>query len=292
MTELPPEKRLNKESSNTRAEIEAGDRAKHASEKSAQEIFKSEIKETPNIQAEIKAGENANTRDEEKVEKNSKESDKTALAMLEALLFAAEKPLKKQELEALLPEKTDLGALFDAVRAKTADSGFQLAEISGGWRFQTAPHYAYLLKQYRSEPKKLSPAALETLSIIAYHQPVSRAEIEQIRGVSSSKNSLDILMEIGWVYISGRRRSPGKPMIYCVTEQFLEHFCLNSLKDLPDWAELKKMGLLNSEIEKDMESGLPQFKQENTERALEQEDRESKQDDEASFHTDYLEKES
>ena len=166
---------------------------------------------------------------------------------VEALLFAAAEPLSLQDLEARLGDTGVAGALA-SLATRYADRGVQLQCVGGRWRFATAPDLAPLLEDRREEPRRLSRAAMETLAIIAYHQPVTRAEIDAIRGVSLSRGTLDVLLEVGWVRMRGRRRSPGRPVTYGVTDAFLEHFGLSSLADLPGLAEMKAAGLLSLDL--------------------------------------------
>jgi len=172
--------------------------------------------------------------------------DARHLRMTEALLFAAAEPLDEGSLAARLPEGADLPALLVELEGLYANRGVNLVRVAGKWALRTAPDLAPLLEKHREVPRKLSRAALETLAIIAYHQPVSRAEIEEIRGVGLSRGTLDLLFEAGWVQPKGRRRSPGRPITYGTTEDFLNHFGLESLGDLPGLDELKAAGLLDS----------------------------------------------
>ncbi len=171
-----------------------------------------------------------------------------ALRIIEALLFAASEPLDEAFLARHLKAGADVSALIEEVRGFYAGRGVNLVRVAGKWAFRTASDLAYLLERHAVEEKRLSRAALETLAIIAYHQPVTRAEIEEIRGVETSKGTLDILLETGWVRPRGRRRAPGKPLTYGTTERFLEHFSLESVKDLPGVAELKNAGLLDATL--------------------------------------------
>ena len=166
--------------------------------------------------------------------------------MLEAMLFAAREPLSVADLARQLPAGLDVAELVARLRESYAGRGVHLVEIGGAFAFRTAPDLAYLFEREQEEERRLSKAALETLAIIAYHQPVSRAEIEEIRGVTVSKGTLDVLMEEGWVRIKGRRRVPGRPAVYGTTEAFLEQFGLPGLEDLPGLAELKAAGLLEA----------------------------------------------
>ncbi|MDX9997333.1 MAG: SMC-Scp complex subunit ScpB [Phenylobacterium sp.] len=170
---------------------------------------------------------------------------------VEALLFAAAGPLSERDLADRLPAGADIPAAIAALKARYEGRGVELAEIGGRWRFQTAPDLAFLMTQEREEPRRLSRAAQETLAIIAYHQPVTRAEIEAVRGVQASKGTLDVLLELGLVRMRGRRRTPGRPVTYGTTDAFLEHYGLASLADLPGMAEMKAAGLLSLDLPAD-----------------------------------------
>ncbi len=167
---------------------------------------------------------------------------------VEALLFAAAEPLSLQDLERRLAADADVAGALARLTTRYADRGVQLQCVAGRWRFATAPDLAHLLDDRREEPRRLSRAAMETLAIIAYHQPVTRAEIDAIRGVSLSRGTLDVLLEVGWVRLRGRRRSPGRPVTYGVTDAFLEHFGLPTLADLPGLSEMKAAGLLSLDL--------------------------------------------
>lgn len=168
------------------------------------------------------------------------------LRMTEALLFAASEPLDAKTLATSLPEGADVPALLAELQAIYEKRGVTLVNIAGKWQFRTAPDLAFLLRKEQPEQKRLSRAAIETLAIIAYHQPVTRAEIEGIRGVAVSKGTVDALMEIGWVKIRGRKRTPGRPVTYGTTEAFLVHFGLESVGHLPGTDELKAAGFLDA----------------------------------------------
>ena len=170
------------------------------------------------------------------------------LRILEALLFAASEPLAEAYLATHLKSEDDVAALLDELKGFYASRGVNLVRVAGKWAFRTAEDLSYLLERHATEQRRLSKAAMETLAIIAYHQPVTRAEIEEIRGVAVSPGTLDVLMEIGWVRLRGRRRAPGRPITYGTTEQFLDHFGLDAIKDLPGLAELKGSGLLESNL--------------------------------------------
>ena len=168
------------------------------------------------------------------------------LRMTEAILFAASAPLDEKALAQSLPEGADvMGALAELERIYEA-RGVNLVKIAGKWQFRTAPDLAFLLRKEQPEQKRLSRAAIETLAIVAYHQPVTRAEIEDIRGVALSKGTIDALMEVGWVKIRGRKRTPGRPVTYGTTEAFLVHFGLESVNHLPGVDELKAAGFLDA----------------------------------------------
>jgi segregation and condensation protein B len=173
------------------------------------------------------------------------------LRILEALLFAAAEPLAEQYLAIHLRSKDDVAALLEELEGFYASRGINLMRVAGKWAFRTAEDLAYLLERHATEPRRLSKAAMETLAIVAYHQPVTRAEIEDIRGVAASAGTLDVLMQIGWVRPRGRRRAPGRPITYGTTAEFLDHFGLDAIKDLPGLAELKGSGLLDSSLPPD-----------------------------------------
>ncbi|MGI9372407.1 MAG: SMC-Scp complex subunit ScpB [Hyphomicrobiales bacterium] len=179
------------------------------------------------------------------------------MRVVEALLFAASEPVSEAQLLECLADGTDLDPLLEELHVHYAERGVNLRQIAGKWTFRTAEDLSFLLRREAVEQKKLSQAALETLSIIAYHQPVTRNEIEDVRGVSTSKGTLDILMEMGWVKLRGRRRVPGRPVTYGTTDDFLSHFGLDSVKELPGMTELKGAGLLSSTLPADFEVPVP-----------------------------------
>lgn len=171
------------------------------------------------------------------------------LRMAEALLFAAVEPLDEEAIAARLPAGADIKTLIETLMLQYENRGVVLSRAAGKYRFVTASDIAHVLEKEKIEPKKLTRAALETLAIIAYHQPCTRADIEDVRGVAVSPGSLDQLMEIGWVRLRGRRRSaPGRPILYGTTQAFLEHFNLESVGDLPGMADLKAAGLLDARL--------------------------------------------
>ncbi|MEM7497313.1 MAG: SMC-Scp complex subunit ScpB [Pseudomonadota bacterium] len=166
--------------------------------------------------------------------------------MVEALLFAAAEPMTLADIARRLPEGTDPEAALAALTTRYAARGVRLERIGAAWAFRTAPDLGFLLHETVREERKLSRAAMETLAVIAYHQPVTRAEIEEIRGVSVSKGTLDLLLDLGWVRLGRRRESPGRPATFVTTTAFLDHFELESTRDLPGLKELRAAGLLQS----------------------------------------------
>jgi len=173
------------------------------------------------------------------------------LRIVEARLFATSEPLAEDELATAISADADVRALLDELKAFYAGRGINLVRVARKWAFRTAPDLAFVLEKHTVEERRLSKAAMETLAIIAYHQPATRAEIEEIRGVTISKGTLDLLMEIGWIRPRGRRRAPGKPLTYGTTESFLSHFGLETITDLPGLAELKGAGLLDAVLPPD-----------------------------------------
>jgi len=168
------------------------------------------------------------------------------LRMAEAILFAASQPLDKKMLATSLPDGANLDAILPELQSIYENRGVNLVCIAEKWQFRTAPDLAFLLRKEQPEQKRLSRAAIETLAIVAYHQPVTRAEIEDIRGVMLSKGTIDALMEVGWVKIRGRKRTPGRPVTYGTTEAFLVHFGLENVNHLPGTDELKAAGFLDA----------------------------------------------
>jgi segregation and condensation protein B len=170
------------------------------------------------------------------------------LRLLEALLFASGEPLDEKTLAARLPQGVDLKESLKLLQAEYAPRGVNLVRIGGKWAFRTSSDLSWLLTKDSVVPRKLSRAAIETLAIVAYHQPVTRAEVEEIRGISAAKGTLDVLLETGWVRPRGRRKAPGRPVTYGTTEDFLSHFGLENLDDLPGLDELKGSGLLDGRL--------------------------------------------
>jgi segregation and condensation protein B len=180
---------------------------------------------------------------QERVEERPEE-----LRLLEAMLFAASEPLSEKDLAARLPQGTDVADALKRLQQDYASRGVNLVRVAGKWTFRTAGDLSWLLSKETVETRKLSRAAIETLAIIAYHQPVTRTEIEDIRGVSTSKGSIDVLLETGWIKPRGRRKVPGRPLTYGTTEAFLSHFGLDAVGDLPGLEELKGSGLLDGRL--------------------------------------------
>ena len=166
-------------------------------------------------------------------------------ATIEALIFASDRPIRERELLMYLPENMDLAEVIAAVALRyDATSGIELCQVGDGWAFRTKAEIAERLSQHKQVERPLSRAALEVLAIIAYHQPITRAEIEEIRGISLSKGTMDILLELGWIKPRGRRRTPGRPLTWGTSPAFLDHFGLADVGDLPGMDDLKAAGLL------------------------------------------------
>ena len=180
-----------------------------------------------------------------------------ASRIAEALLFAASEPLDEAEIARRLPDEIAVGDILDQLRADYAPRGVNLARAGRKWFFRTATDLSYVLAREEVEQKKLSRAAMETLAIIAYHQPTTRAEIEELRGVAISKGTIDVLLETGWVRLRGRRKAPGRPITYGTTDQFLMHFGLEQIGDLPGLDELKRDGLFDGRLPKDFRIPAP-----------------------------------
>ena len=166
--------------------------------------------------------------------------------MVEAILFASAEPVTVAELNARMPHGADAAAALAALRLRYEGRGVHLVRVGEAWAFRTAPDLGFLMRKETVETRKLSRAALETLAIVAYHAPVTRAEIEEIRGVAASRGTLDQLIELDWIRLGRRRDTPGRPVTFVVTETFLDHFGLESARDLPGLRELRAAGLLES----------------------------------------------
>lgn len=168
------------------------------------------------------------------------------MRMIEAILFASDSPLSVADIEERIPDGVEVEQHLEVLIETYKTRGFALVKVAGKYMFRTAEDLAFLLRKDVDETRKLSKAGVETLAIIAYHQPVTRTEIEEIRGVTISKGTLDVLMEVGWIKVKGRRQTPGRPVTYGTTDNFLVHFGIESTKDLPGLKELKASGLLDS----------------------------------------------
>jgi segregation and condensation protein B len=170
------------------------------------------------------------------------------LRIAEAMVFASAEPIEESSIAARLSQGADVGAVMEELRQLYACRGVNLVRVAGRWAFRTAQDLSWLLAREGEEKRKLSRAAIETLAIIAYHQPVTRADIEEIRGVAVSKGALDVLMEAGWVRMRGRRKAPGRPITYGTTSEFLVEFGLDSIADLPGLDELEAAGLFDGKL--------------------------------------------
>lgn len=229
----------------------------------------------------------AYSRSEQTLTTGQAEAMADALRRAEAVLFAAGQPLSAEDVAETLPHGVEAAEVLMALQSQYRNRGVQLVEVAGKWRFQSAPDLEFLFVEERQEQKKLSQASLETLAIIAYGQPVTRAEIEAVRGVAVSKGTIDTLMETGWIRIKGRRKTPGRPVTYGTTDAFLEHFGLESLAVLPGKADLEAEGLLGDVIPDDFqmpgEDGLAEG--ELSDEFVPEADNE---DDDTGFVTDFL----
>ena len=179
------------------------------------------------------------------------------LRILEALLFAAEAPLDEKALAARLPAGVDVTARLKQLQKEYETRGVNLVCVGGKWTMRTAGDLSWLLTRETTVTRKLSRAAIETLAIVAYHQPVTRAEVEEIRGVSTSKGTLDVLLETGWIRLRGRRKAPGRPVTYGTNEAFLSHFGLEALSDLPGLDELKGAGIVDPTLPAEFSVPVP-----------------------------------
>lgn len=180
-----------------------------------------------------------------------------AMRMAEAIVFASAAPVSEKQLSERLPDGSDVAGIMRRLQEIYAPRGVNLLRIGEGWAFRTAGDLGFLMSRDTVQQKKMSRAALEVLAIIAYHQPATRAEIEEIRGVETSRGTLDTLLETGWVRMRGRRKSPGRPVTYGTTEAFLDHFSLEELRDLPGLDELKGAGLLSGRMPANFSIPLP-----------------------------------
>lgn len=185
-----------------------------------------------------------------------------AIRIAEALVFASAQPVSTGFVEDRLPRGVDARTVLLRLKQDYAGRGVNLVQVEDSWAFRTAADLSFVIRTDENDVKKLSRAALEVLAIIAYHQPVTRAEIEDIRGVTTSKGTLDVLMEAGWVRFRGRRRTPGRPVTLGTTRDFLDHFGLEDLRDLPGLEELKGAGLLSGRIPSNLNIPMPQAEDE------------------------------
>lgn len=186
--------------------------------------------------------------EEEKRPSNNALAESALLRMVEAMVFASSAPVTIKALEERLPAGIDVLSLMAVLQKNYAERGVNLVKVGEAYAFRTAPDLGFLLNREQEALRKLSRAAMEVLAIIAYHQPVTRAELEEIRGVETSKGTLDVLMDAGWVKIRGRRKTPGRPVTYGTTQEFLDQFSLSDISDLPGLEELKGAGLLSSRL--------------------------------------------
>lgn len=168
--------------------------------------------------------------------------------IVEAIVFASSEPVSERALSERLPANVDIAPVLKHLQKIYETRGVHLVQVGGAWAFRTAPDLAFLMSREAVQQRKLSRAAMEVLAIIAYHQPVTRAELEDIRGVETSKGTLDVLMETGWIKLRGRRRTPGRPVTYGTTDAFLDHFGLPEIRDLPGLEELRGAGLLSARM--------------------------------------------
>jgi len=180
-----------------------------------------------------------------------------AVRMAEAIIFASAEPVSERQLAVRLPEGVNIAAAMADLQEIYAKRGVNLVRVGDAWAFRTAGDLAFLMSRDTVQQRKLSRAALEVLAIIAYHQPVTRAEIEDIRGVETSKGTLDTLLETEWVRMRGRRRAPGRPVTYGTTDAFLDHFALEEIRDLPGMEELKGAGLLSTRMPANFSMPVP-----------------------------------
>jgi len=196
-------------------------------------------------------------RAQDRVRDRAQEVRAEEVRILEALLFAAATPLDEKTLASRLPAGTDVRSVLQQLQREYAPRGVNLVRVGGKWALRTATDLAWLLTHESVVTRKLSRAAIETLAIVAYHQPVTRAEVEEIRGVSTSKGTLDVLLETGWIRLRGRRKAPGRPVTYGTSETFLSHFGLDALGDLPGLDELRGAGLVDAAMPADFAVPVP-----------------------------------
>lgn len=191
--------------------------------------------------------------DGQRIRRDVKEAERIA----EALVFASSEPVSEQAIGEKLPDGVDVRSVMQGLASFYSLRGVNLLRVGDNWAFRTAADLSFLIHRDQTDVRKLSRAALEVLAIISYHQPVTRAEVEEIRGVATSRGTLDVLLESGWVKMRGRRRTPGRPVTYGTTVEFLDHFGLEDLRDLPGMEELKGSGLLSSRIPSNFQVPVP-----------------------------------
>ena len=179
------------------------------------------------------------------------------MRMVEAMIFASSEPVSEKSLMERLPDNAELSNILSKLQKTYSGRGVNLVRSGSNWAFRTAEDLAFILQREAVAQRRLSRAALEMMAIVAYHQPVTRAEIEEIRGVVTSKGTLDVLLETGWIRMRGRRRTPGRPVTYGTTDHFLDHFGLEELRDLPGLDELKGAGLLQSQLPANFSVPIP-----------------------------------
>lgn len=239
------------------------------------------------VQLPLKQLEEASARARDLIIGSEEEAFSEATRRAEAILFAAGEPVSAAQLAEALPDGVDIADVLMALKEQYKNRGVNLVEIAKKWRFQTADDLAHLFVEERQVTRKLGQAALETLAIIAYSQPVTRAEIEAVRGVAVSSSTMEILQDTGWVRVAGRRKTPGQPMTYATTDAFLEHYGLESLDTLPGKADLKAQGLLSHRMPKNFK--MPDEEALLSDEALGTETEETEQ--EGVFVTDFMEPE-
>jgi segregation and condensation protein B len=223
----------------------------HRHERAAESISREGILMASFAELRVKIHEEGDGEVPDMVPDSAIETRPEELRLVEALLFAASEPLDEKTLAKHLPAGVDVRAALKRLQVEYAPRGVNLVRVGNKWSLRTANDLAWLLTHEAVEPKKLSRAAIETLAIVAYHQPVTRAEIEEIRGVSAAKGTLDVLLETGWVRPRGRRKAPGRPLTYGTTADFLSHFGLEALDDLPGLDDLKGSGLFDGTLPAD-----------------------------------------
>ncbi len=239
-----------------RKPIEDDDSARHETDDLEDDDPSDDGEDAPEDEADT--DETAETEEpQDQAEEAEPEKSIDTVRMIEAILFASAEPVPEKELASRLPKGTKIGPILEELQALYEPRGVNLVQVAEKWAFRTAPDLGFLLQKERTEQRRLSRAAIETLAIIAYHQPVTRAEIEELRGVTVSKGTLDVLLDMGWVRMRGRRQVPGRPLTYGTSDAFLEHFGLAAVTDLPGLEELKAAGLLDWRLPPDFQVPTP-----------------------------------